>query len=86
MTGNPKPEENSACSGSNAEEEAEAQAEAQGEESPFQKSSPRGQVCTRLLGTRNASILMLKVKTPEMIRSQVPKTSGVFPKRGSEDN
>lgn len=80
MTGNPKPEENSACSGSNAEEEAEAQAEVQGKESPFQKSSPRGQVCTRLLGTRNTSILMLNVKTPEMIRSRFPKPPGSFPK------
>lgn len=42
MTGNPKPEENSACSGSNVEEEAEPQVETQREESPFQKSSLGG--------------------------------------------
>lgn len=62
-----------------------AAAEARGEESPFQKSSPAGQVCTRLLGIRNASILMPKVETPETIRSWFPKTSRVFPKTGSED-
>lgn len=71
MAGNPKPVENSAWSGSNAEEEVEAQAEA--EESPFQESSPRGQVCTRLLGICNTSILTLKVKTLEMVRSSFPR-------------
>lgn len=45
VAGNPKPAENSACSGSNAEEEVEAEAEAE--------ESPRGQVCVRLLGIHN---------------------------------
>lgn len=90
MTGNPKPEENSARSGSNAEEEAEAEAEVQrampfpGEQCPSQKGSPSNQVCTKLPRTHNASILMPKVKTPEMISSRLPKTSGVFPKKGAQ--
>lgn len=69
VVGNPKAAENSACSGSNAEEEVEAQAEA--EERPFQESSPGGQVCTRLLGIHNSSIL--KDKTLEMVRSWFPR-------------
>lgn len=79
MTGNPKPEQNSACSGSNAEEEAEVQ----GEESPFCRKAAQGVT----LVPRAAEDSQGSAAEGQEGRDDpepIPRATGLLPEGGSE--